>query len=128
MKQIGIILFVLVVLAWFNSKLNGPNQSKAKTPPQSPAADITPPLTPTETKAQQEKLFGTKTIVAAKRAVTNSLKDPVSAEFKNVYANYTDGYGVVACGYVNAKKQLWWLHRIQGVRVKRSVSDHGRPR
>jgi hypothetical protein len=51
-------------------------------------------------------LFGTKTIVAAKRAVTNSLKDPESAEFKNVYANYTDGYGVVACGYVNAKNSF----------------------
>lgn len=106
MKRIGSLLIVLVVLAWFNSKLNGPNQPKATTPSQPPAVAITAPLTPTEKKAQQEKWYGTKTIVAAKRAVTNSLKDPGSAEFKNVYANYTDGYGVVACGYVNAKNSF----------------------
>lgn len=106
MKRIGILLIVLLVLAWISSKINDISQPKVTTQPQPPAAAITAPLTPTEKKAEQEKWFGTKTIVAAKRAVTNSLKDPNSAEFKNVYANYTDGYGVVACGYVNAKNSF----------------------
>lgn len=63
-------------------------------------------LPPAEKKAQQEKWFGAKTIVAAKRAVKSTLKDPDSAEFKDVYVNYTEEYGVVACGRVNAKNSL----------------------
>jgi len=105
MKLVGILLAVLVVLAWLGSQLNGTSQPKA-TPPQPTVAVEKRPLTPAEKKLQQEKLFGAKTIVAAKRAVKNSLKDPESAEFKDVYANYTDGYDVVACGYVNAKNSF----------------------
>lgn len=54
-------------------------------------------------KAQQEQRLGAKTIVAAKRAVKSTLKDPDSAKFKGVFANYTERLGVVACGFVNAK-------------------------
>lgn len=64
------------------------------------------PLSAAEKKAQQEKVFGPDTIVAAQRAVQASLKDPDSAKFENVYANYTDGYGLVACGRVNAKNSV----------------------
>ncbi|WP_386339423.1 hypothetical protein O4D10_19510 [Xanthomonas citri pv. citri] len=59
-----------------------------------------------EEKAQQEKWFGAKTIVAAERAVRRELKDPDSAQFKDVRANYTEEFGVVACGRVNAKNEF----------------------
>ncbi|MDR1074829.1 MAG: class II D-tagatose-bisphosphate aldolase, non-catalytic subunit [Xanthomonadaceae bacterium] len=36
----------------------------------------------------------------------NELKDPDSAQFRDVRANYTEEFGVVACGRVNAKNQL----------------------
>ncbi|WP_349985831.1 hypothetical protein ABRP17_009660 [Stenotrophomonas sp. WHRI 8082] len=56
-----------------------------------------------EKKAQQEKWFGAETIVPAERAVRRELKDPDSAQFKDVRANYTEEFGLVACGRVNAK-------------------------
>ncbi|MCC3256150.1 hypothetical protein [Xanthomonas campestris] len=59
-----------------------------------------------EKKAQQEKWFGAETIVAAERAVRRELKDPDSAQFKDVRANYTEEFGVVACGLVNAKNEF----------------------
>lgn len=59
-----------------------------------------------EKKAQQEKWFGAETIVAAQRAVRAELKDPDSAEFKDVSANYTEKFGIVACGLVNARNEL----------------------
>ena len=64
------------------------------------------PLTAVEKKAQQEKWFGAETIVAAQRAVRASLKDPDSAKFKDVYANYTEEFQVVACGQINSKNSL----------------------
>lgn len=63
-------------------------------------------LSVAEKKARQEKWFGAKTIVAAKKAASAQFKDPNSAQFKDVYANYTDAYDVVACGYVNAKNSF----------------------
>lgn len=105
MKRVGILLIVLVVLALIGAKLNGTEQPKNTTVAQLPTAEATP-LSPEEEKARQEKWFGAETIVAAKRAVRQSLKDPESAEFKDVFANYTEEFGVVACGYVNAKNAL----------------------
>lgn len=110
MKRIAILLAILFGLAWIGTKINGPStnaNAKVDTPPPQAAKPVeSKPLTPTEEKARQEKWFGTDTIVAAKRAVKNSLKDSNSAEFKNVYANYTEEFGVVACGYVNAKNSF----------------------
>lgn len=116
MKRIGFLLVVLVALVWFGTRLVrtepavesaqtvvGTHPGKAKRPE---APEAAAPLSAAEKKAQQEKWFGPKTIVAAERAVKNELKDPLSAQFKNVYANYTEKFGVVACGQVNAKNEL----------------------
>lgn len=78
-----------------------PSAQEAKAPPPPEK-----PLSATEKKAQQEKWFGAETIVAAQRAVRASLKDPDSAQFKDVYANYTEEFQVVACGRVNSKNSL----------------------
>jgi len=59
-----------------------------------------------EKKAQQEKWFGAETIVAAERAVRGELKDPDAAQFRDVRVNYTEEFGVVACGQVNAKNEF----------------------
>ena len=110
MKRTAILLLVAVVLAWVGSKMvprSGPTsavvpsaqEAKAPPPPEKP-------LSATEKKAQQEKWFGAETIVAAQRAVRASLKDPDSAQFKDVYANYTEEFQVVVCGRVNSKNSL----------------------
>lgn len=110
MKRTAILLLVAVVLAWVGSKMvprSGPTsavvpsaqEAKAPPPPEKP-------LSATEKKAQQEKWFGAETIVAAQRAVRASLKDPDSAQFKDVYANYTEEFQVVACGQINSKNSL----------------------
>ena len=110
MKRTAILLLVAVVLAWVGSKMvprSGPTsavvpsaqEAKAPPPPEKP-------LSATEKKAQQEKWFGAETILAAQRAVRASLKDPDSAQFKDVYANYTEEFQVVACGRVNSKNSL----------------------
>ena len=110
MKRTAILLLVAVVLAWVGSKMvprsgptsavvPSPQEAKAPPPPEKP-------LSATEKKAQQEKWFGAETIVAAQRAVRASLKDPDSAQFKDVYANYTEEFQVVACGRVNSKNSL----------------------
>lgn len=110
MKRIAILLAILFGLAWIGAKINGPGSSADAKVDNLPLQAANPaerkPLTPAEAKAQQEKWFGADTIVAAKRAVKNSLKDPNSAEFKDVYANYTEAVGMVACGHVNAKNSL----------------------
>ncbi|MEA9913493.1 hypothetical protein VDG39_12370 [Xanthomonas campestris pv. raphani] len=59
-----------------------------------------------EKKAQQEKWFGAETIVAAERAVRAELKDPDAAQFREMRTNYTEEFGVVACGRVNAKNEF----------------------
>ena len=110
MKRTAILLLVAVVLAWVGSKrvprsgrtsavVPSAQEAKAPPPPEKP-------LSATEKKAQQEKWFGAETIVAAQRAVRASLKDPDSAQFKDVYANYTEEFQVVACGRVNSKNSL----------------------
>lgn len=120
MKRIGILLVVLVVLAWMGSKLvprSEPAAAKApaavaETPqkqaqePEAPKPEPEHPLTAAEKKAQQEKWFGAETIVAAERAVRRELKDPDAAQFRDVRANYTEEFGVVACGRVNAKNEF----------------------
>ncbi|WP_143572875.1 hypothetical protein [Stenotrophomonas maltophilia] len=63
-------------------------------------------MTAAEKKAQQEKWFGGETIVAAERAVRAKLKDPAAAQFRDVRANYTEEFGVVACGRVNTKNEF----------------------
>ena len=120
MKSLIKILLVLLVLAWIGSKLGGGDKSvpasnqqpttavstsqpvSASNPVSTPT-EPAKPLSPAENKAQHEKWFGAETIVAAQQAVRNSLKDPDSAQFKGVYANYTDEFDVVACGQVNSK-------------------------
>ncbi|MDH4907259.1 hypothetical protein ACWA5G_15455 [Xanthomonas axonopodis pv. ricini] len=118
MKRIGILLVVLVGLAWIGSKLvprSEPAVAAAPaTVPEAPQAqqpeatkpEPERPMTAAEKKAQQEKWFGAETIVAAERAVRGALKDPDAAQFKDVRANYTEEFGVVACGRVNAKNEL----------------------
>lgn len=45
-------------------------------------------------------------IVAAERAANASLSDPESACFKDIYANYTEEFGVVACDQVNTQNKM----------------------
>jgi hypothetical protein len=120
MKRIGILLVVLVGLAWIGSKLVPRSEpavaaapaTVAEAPPKQAQEPAEPqpqperPMTPAEKKAQQEKWFGAETIVAAERAVRGELKDPDAAQFRDVRANYTEEFGVVACGRVNAKNEF----------------------
>lgn len=120
MKRIGILLIVLVALAWIGSKVvprSEPAAAKAPAPaaetpqkqakePEAPKPEPERPMTAAEKKAQQEKWFGAETIVAAERAVRRELKDPGAAQFKDVRANYTEEFDVVACGQVNAKNEF----------------------
>ncbi len=120
MKRIGVLLVVLIGLAWIGSKIvpgskpavaassiavagPSPNQAEAAAVAK---PDPERPMTAAEKKAQQEKWFGAETIVAAERAVRGELKDPKTAKFRDVYANYSEELGVVACGRVNAKNEL----------------------
>ena len=120
MKRIGILLVVLVGLAWIGSKLvprsepavtaapaavaEGPQKQAQQ--PEATKPEPERPMTAAEKKAQQERWFGAETIVAAERAVRGELKDPDAAQFKDVRANYTEEFGVVACGRVNAKNEF----------------------
>jgi len=120
MKRIGILLVVMVALAWIGSKVIPRSESAAaKAPaaviatpqkqvqePEAPKPEPDRPMTAAEKKAQQEKWFGAETIVAAERAVRGELKDPDAAQFRDVRANYTEEFGVVACGRVNPKNEF----------------------
>jgi len=118
MKRIGILLVVLVALAWVGSKMvprsepavapiaAGEPSPKQAQEPAAPPSEPERPMSAAEKKAQQEKWFGAETIVAAERAVRGELKDPDAAQFRDVRANYTEEFGVVACGRVNAKNEL----------------------
>ncbi len=107
MKRIGILLGVFAVLVVVGSALTGgPRQTGQPVTATAPEEAKETPLTPAEKKAQQEKWFGAETITAAQKAVRREFKDPDSAQFKDVFANYTEAYGVVACGYVNAKNSF----------------------
>lgn len=110
MKRTAILLLAVVVLAWVGSKMVPQSEPTSAAAPSAQAAKApSPPESPlsaAEKKAQQEKWFGAETIVAAQRAVRASLKDPDSAQFKDVYANYTEEFQVVACGRVNSKNSL----------------------
>ncbi len=119
MKRIGALLVLLVILTWIGSKVvprsepavaaapatvtKAPQkQAQAEAPPPEPER----PMTVAEKKAQQEKWFGAETIVAAEQAVEGELKDADAAQFRDVCANYTEEFGVVACGRVNAKNEF----------------------
>lgn len=121
MKRIGVLLVVLVVLAWVGSKLvprsepavaaaapaavaEGPQRQAQQ--PEATKPEPERPITAAEKKVQQEKWFGAETVVAAERAVRSELKDPDAAQFRDVRANYTEEFGVVACGRVNAKNEF----------------------
>ncbi|WP_212667775.1 hypothetical protein, partial [Xanthomonas graminis] len=119
MKRIGVLLVVLVGLTWLGSNLAPRSEPKVVAAPKAvstpspkqaePAAtkskqDVA--MTAAEKKAQQVKWFGAETIVAAERAVRRELKDPDAARFQGVRASYTDEFGVVACGRVNARNEL----------------------
>ena len=114
MKRTAILLLAVVVLAWVGSRMAPPSEpisaASASSPStkqqESKAPQTEKSISAAEKKTQQEKWFGAETIVAAKRAVRASLKDPDSAQFKDVYANYTDEFLVVACGRVNSKNSL----------------------
>lgn len=120
MKRIGILLVVLVALAWIGSEVvtrSEPVAAKApaaatETPqkqaqePAAPKPEPVRPMTAAEKKAQQEKWFGAETIVAAERAVRAQLKDSGAAQFRDVRANYTEEFGVAACGRVQAKNEF----------------------
>ena len=120
MKRIGVLLVVLVVLAWVGSKLVPRSEPAVAAAPtavvevprkqaqqaEAPKPEPERPMTAAEKKAQQEKWFGAETIVAAERAVRAELKDPDAAQFRDVRASYTEEFGVVACGRVNAKNEL----------------------
>jgi hypothetical protein len=120
MKRIGILLVVLVILAWIGSKVVPRSEpatdaaaptTVAGAPQNQAQAEATPPeperpITAAEKRAQQEKWFGAETIVAAERAVRGELKESDAAQFRDVRANFTEEFGVVACGRVNAKNDF----------------------
>lgn len=118
MKRIGVLLVVLVALAWIGSKLVPRSEpavaaapvaeapQKQAQEPEATKPEPEHPMTAAEKKAQQEKWFGAETIVAAERAVRRELKDPDAAQFRDMRANYTEEFGVVACGRVNAKNEF----------------------
>lgn len=120
MKRIGILLVVLVALTWIGSRVVPPDEPTVAatpaavteaSPKQANESEVQPPeperpMTAAEKKAQQEKWFGAETILAAERAVKGELKDPDAAQFRDVRANYTEAFGVAACGRVNAKNEF----------------------
>lgn len=118
MKRIGILLVVLIGLAWIGSKVVPGSEpavavarkAVAESPqtkqPEVPKLEPGLPTTAAEKKAQQEKWFGAETIMAAELAVRAELKDPDAAKFRDVRASYTEDFGVVACGRVNAKNEF----------------------
>ena len=120
MKRIGVLLVILVVLAWVGSKLVPRSEPAVAAAPaavaeapqkqaqqsEAPKPEPERPMTVAEKKAQQEKWFGAETIVAAEQAVEGELKDADAAQFRDVCANYTEEFGVVACGRVNAKNEF----------------------
>ncbi|RMH94502.1 hypothetical protein EBB59_02155 [Lysobacter pythonis] len=120
MKRIGVLWVVPVALAWIGSRLMPRSELVvAKAPAvvaevpekqaqetEAPKPELDRPMTAAEKKAQQEKWFGAETIVAAERAVRGELKDPDAAQFRNVRANYTEEFGVAACGRVNAENDF----------------------
>lgn len=120
MKRIGVLLVVLVLLAWVGPKVVPRSESLAVKAPaataeapqkqaQEPQVTTSEPehsMSAAEKKAQQEKWFGAETIVAAERAVRAELKDPDAAQFREMRTNYTEEFGVVACGRVNAKNEF----------------------
>lgn len=59
-----------------------------------------------EAKRRVQASFENSTILQAKKAVKNTLKDPISAEFGNIFFNETDEVGAVACGTVNSKNSF----------------------
>lgn len=109
MKRTAILLLAVVVLGWIGSKMAPRTDSASAALSSSQGVKAPPPekpLSAAEKKAQQEKWFGAETIVTAQRNVRASLKDPDSAQFKDIYANYTEEFQVVACGQVNSKNSL----------------------
>ena len=110
----------MVALAWIRSEVVPRSEpAAAKAPaavieapqkqvqePEAPKPEPDRPMTAAEKKAQQEKWFGAETIVPAERAARGELKDPDAAQFRDVRANYTKEFGVVACGRVNAKNEF----------------------
>lgn len=105
MKRKATLIAILLLLAWIGSKVTSPTSS-----PSQSVVDATNlqnsskvPLSIEEKKAQQENWFGAETIVSAQKAVRRMMKDPDAVQFKDVYANYTEQYGVAACGLVNSK-------------------------
>ncbi|MHC1479623.1 hypothetical protein ACYJW8_05180 [Frateuria aurantia] len=95
MKRIGILLVVVVALAWIGSKLV----------PRSESAAVALPAAVAEAprgQAQQPETSKPE----PERAVRRELKDPDAAQFRDVRANYTEEFGLVACGRVNAKNEF----------------------
>lgn len=119
MKRIGVLVVVLIGLAWIGSIVVPRSEPAVAAAPRavaepSPNQLATPTAVESESsasmtaegqKARQVKWFGAETIVAAERAVRAELKDPDAAQFRDVHANYTEEFGVVACGSVNARTE-----------------------
>ncbi|WP_311239306.1 MULTISPECIES: hypothetical protein [unclassified Xanthomonas] len=104
MKRIGVLLLVLVALAFAMTRIGAQVVPRSESAAAKTKAKHS--MTAAENKAQQEKWFGAETTVAAERAVRSELKDPDAAQFRDVRANYTEKFGVVACGRVNARNEL----------------------
>jgi hypothetical protein len=56
-----------------------------------------------EAKERQEQILGDEVVASAKRAVLRLLRDPESAQFRDVFVKRTSTIGTVACGEVNSK-------------------------
>ncbi|NLT88982.1 MAG: hypothetical protein GXW93_14035 [Pseudomonas lactis] len=116
MKRSTFFFAILIALAWVGTRTTSlpeptPDSERITAPIGQEQATFNPSESQkshsaTEKKAQHEKWFGAETIVAAQRAVRRALKDPSSALFKDVYANYTEAFGVVACGWINSKNSF----------------------
>jgi len=102
-KLVWVFLALIGYLFYLGGQGNLPSSRPIASPPLSvkEQSEIE-----SEAKIRAQKNFETETIYYAKKAVTQLLKDPESAKFKEVFFNETQKGGAVACGQVNSKNSL----------------------
>lgn len=77
-----------------------------RTPPETPAQAPPPPPTAEEQKQLEDEQAGRLAIRVAKADVPRGLKDPESAEFRDLFAVKTPKGGYMVCGEINSKNSF----------------------